>query len=101
MFYTYITDDKYVKNVLTSYDDTERAILYKPNDNIITTSMAHLSMRLFDKYGFDEIWIGEFNRDPYGIFYNRETNEIECEMTNRELKLVHNLLKMWLSGEFY
>ena len=99
IFYTYDEKDEYTNIDYHSYWETELAI-NNGEDLIITTSMASLSMRLFDEYGYDEIWIKEPNQDAYCISYNKETNRIECDMTNRELRIAHNLFKMWLSGEF-
>ena len=97
-FYSYEPNDSYLKNVLHGYEETEN-VIYNTNENVITTQVSWLTMRLFE-CGFDIIWIHEKNREPYCIEYDRETEEISCDATNRMLRLGHNLEKMWVSGEF-
>lgn len=76
-----------------TWEETEWA--FKRQDLCIrTTQMGFLSFstRLFDS--------------GYRIFVHEkdETYEIKLggknERTNRELKITHNIFKMWLSGEF-
>lgn len=98
-FYSYEPNDPYLKNVLHGYEETGDAI-YNTNEDVITTQMSWLTMRLFDNYGFDIIWIHEKNRGPYYIEYDRDTEEINCDATGRMLRLGHNIEKMWVAGEF-
>lgn len=98
-FYSYEPNDPYLKNVLHGYEETGNAI-YNTNEDVITTQMSWLTMRLFDNYGFDIIWIHEKNREPYCIEYDRDTEEINCDATGRMLRLGHNIEKMWVAGEF-
>ena len=97
-FYSYEPNDLYLKNVLHGYEETGNVIC-NTNENVITTQMFWLTMRLFE-YGFDIIWIHEKNREPYCIEYDRETGKINCDATNKMLRLSHNLGKMWVAGKF-
>ena len=80
------------KTFYYGYDNTEQAIY--DNINIIhTLQMSCLDTSLF-KLGY-RIFIHEDNNDCYEIKLGTDN-----ERTNREIKMSHNLFKMWLSGEF-
>lgn len=65
-----------------------------------TFSMANLSMNLFYEYNFDLIRILSNKYKPIYIYYNKNTKEIECKQTDKELHLSHNLFQLWLHGAF-
>lgn len=80
------------KTFYHGYMNTEQAIKHNM-PNIHTLQMSLLSTSLFEK-GY-RIFIHETNGEVYEIKLG--TNN---ERTNREIKKSHNLLKMWMSGEF-
>lgn len=63
------------------------------NSTIHTTQMGLLHTRLFE-LGY-RIFIHESETESYEIILGRNQ-----ERTNREIKMGHNLFKMWQAGEF-
>ena len=74
------------------YRNTEQAIKHNM-PNIHTLQMSLLSTSLFEK-GY-RIFIHDFNHDMYEIKLGTDN-----ERTNREIKMEHNLFKLWINGEF-
>ena len=60
---------------------------------IHTTQMGLLHTKLFE-FGY-RIFIHELVDESYEIVLGKDN-----ERTNREIKMEHNLFKMWQSGEF-
>ena len=80
------------KTFYYGYYDTEQAIY--DNINIIhTLQMCCLDTSLF-KLGY-RVFIHENEESVYEIKLGTEN-----ERTNREIRISHNLFKMWLNGEF-
>ena len=68
--------------------------------NFATTQMCLLSTRLFTIYDYDEIEIIDWNGRVVTIKYDKNTKQIICNHTNREIRIAHNLFHLWDNGEF-
>jgi hypothetical protein len=88
----YENEDNLGRKMYHSYKETKQAI----NDRleiISTTQMCFLSTDLFD-IGY-EIWIKPKDRDAYEIILGSNN-----DITDREIRMCHNLFKLWQGGEF-
>lgn len=87
-FYEYDKEEP----IFCSWNTTQNQI--KIGKSIIhTTQMGLLSTELFE-LGY-RIFIHESKTEFYEIIFGSQN-----ERTNREIKMGHNLFKMWESGEF-
>lgn len=99
IFYSY--DEKSIPEMLHGYEETEKAIFEEKRDLIYTTQMFCMNTRLIE-FGY-EIWIKERDREPYSITRSKDYDELhflDCNQTNRQLRMAHNILKMWGAGAF-
>ena len=57
---------------------------------------------LFNSYddSTDEIEIIDWNGRVVTIKYDKNTKQIICNHTNREIRIAHNLFHLWDNGEF-
>ena len=85
-FYSY-----YNSNCIHSWRDTERAI-EKGNNYIETTQMGLLSTNLIEK-GYHI-----FVHNHYDDFF--EITLGTCERTDKDIRLAHNIFKLWKAGTF-
>lgn len=95
-FYVYEAKEP---NMVHSYKETMEQIIFGSND-VVTTSMACLSTEVFEMHGFDNIYIHESEDDIINISYDPKTKNISCDRTDKELRLAHNLEKMWKACAF-
>ena len=85
-FYKYYNSD-----CIHSWRDTERAI-NSGKEYINTTQMGLLSTNLI------EMGYHIFVHEDYDNFF--EITLGDCERTDKEIRLAHNIFKMWMSGTF-
>lgn len=92
-FETFWTEDYYFEDCCVEFFyDTTLEMINERRPYIRTTQMALLSTDLIAK--------------GYRIFVHDKDGEYEIklgggnERTNKDLRMEHNILKMWLAGEF-
>lgn len=95
-FYTYEEKDI---NMVHGYKETMEQIIFG-NSDVVTTNMSCLSTEVFEMHGFDNICIHESDNDIINISYNPETKRIVCDRTEKEIRMAHNLEKMWKACAF-
>ncbi|MCM1219679.1 MAG: hypothetical protein NC548_34800 [Lachnospiraceae bacterium] len=81
------------------YYETKKAIETE-NGNVFTTQMSCLSMDLFAYHGFTEIHINQTPDDQIKLYYDIGSKKITCNRTEKELRLAHNLEKLWKANAF-
>lgn len=94
---TYMTFNESTRFLYVSYDDTCKAI--QNNESVIhTTSIANLDFYLQEHFGYDIYMHDEKHPDGYLITYDMRQYLVDC--TDRQLRNVQNIEKMWRAGEF-
>jgi len=91
IFYTYESKHLNTLRIYNGYCESLAAI----NNNIeliYTTQMCLLSTKLFTQ-GY-EVYIKNYNEDMYEVKLGLN------KRTDREIKMAHNIFKLWKSGEF-
>lgn len=89
-FYTF-----YNPECIHSWTGTEHAILTE-QEIIKTTQMGLMSMRLISDYGY-RIFVHD---DTLNFDSCYEIRVGDNERTNREIRIAHNIFRMWRAGAF-
>lgn len=96
-FYTY-DDGRFEDTMIHGYKEALSAISDEEFGDVKTTQMSLLMTELFSLYGFTDIYIHEEIDYAIEIHYNAESSKITCSSCNKELRLAHNLERMWKAG---
>ncbi|WP_206459393.1 hypothetical protein [Anaerovorax sp. IOR16] len=94
-FIVFFSDEEDIEDLACEFKhgfyETEIAII-DSETQIYTTQMGLLNTRLFE-LGY-RVFVREMNNDMFEIKLG------DNERTNREIRMGHNLFKMWCAGEF-